>query len=82
MTLPDVFLKLAPNDGLRLPLSNEPKALLVLPAVPKLYVSPVLELPVPAVYVVFALEPVSKKTQPEGKVELVPELASVLKSCV
>jgi len=38
--------------------------------------------PLPAVYIVFALVPVSKKAQPDGTTDEVAVLANVLKSCV
>jgi hypothetical protein len=48
-------------------------------AAPKLYVSPVVEEPVPAVYVVFAPVPDSAKVHPFGVVLEVLVFASVLK---
>src|SRR5262249_54010769 len=65
--------------GTTLPVRSPPNARSVLLAAPKLYVSPVVEEPVPAVYVVFALVPDSAKVHPPGVVLEVPVFASVLK---
>src|SRR4030095_4782298 len=48
-TLPVLFVNWAPIRGVRLPLSRVPNARSELPLAPKLYVSPVLPEPVPAV---------------------------------
>src|SRR5438093_6314705 len=83
---PVLFVKQAPIVGSRVPLCNPPSARSVEPAEPKLYVSPALLLPVPAVYVVFALASDSEKAQPSGQPGAaafdVPLEARVLKSCV
>ena len=73
-------MKLAPIVGVRLLLSSPPNALSVLDVAPKLYVSPPVPEPVPAVYVVLWLVPVSLSVHPVGSVLEVPEIASVLKS--
>ena len=65
--------------GTRLPVRRPPNARSVLLAAPKLYVSPVVEEPVPAVYVVFAPVPDSAKVHPSGVVLEVLVIASVLK---
>jgi hypothetical protein len=53
----------------------------VLPVDPKLYVSPVLLDPVPAVYVAFAFVPVSAKVHPAGITDDVPLFVSESKFC-
>ena len=68
-----LLVSLAPIVGITLPDSRPPKALS--DPEPKLYVSPELLDPVPAVYVEFALEPVSIKYHHIGIVEDVTELA-------
>ena len=60
---------------------SSPKARSMFPVLPKLYVSPAVPDPVPAVYVRFAFVPLSLNAQPAGTDELVPEDARVLKSC-
>ena len=80
--VPALLRNWAPTSGMRLPLRRPPNARSVLPVAPKLYVSPVLLEPVPAVYVVLALVPDSENSQPSGTALDVPVPASVLKSCV
>src|SRR5215211_6275375 len=79
---PVLFENWAPTVGTRLPLWSPPNARSAEPAAPKLYVSPELPEPVPAVYVVFALVPDSSKYQPLGSTLEVMVDASVSKSCV
>src|SRR3569833_178344 len=67
---------------MRLPLCRPPKARSDEPAAPKLYVSPPVPLPVPAVYVVLAFVPLSLHAQPAGTVLEVPVVSSVSKLCV
>src|SRR5438067_678521 len=50
MVPPVLFVNDEPMSGVREPLKSVPRALSVLPLVPKLYVSPAVEVPVPAVY--------------------------------
>jgi hypothetical protein len=79
---PVLLTNFAPITGTRLPDLSPPKALSELVPVPKLYVSPPLPDPEPAVKVLLAFVPLSDKYHPDGNVEEVPEVASVLKSCV
>src|SRR5687767_7408242 len=78
---PVLLMKYAPMVGVKLPDNNPPRALSALPAIPKLYVSPVFPDPVPVLYKAFALVPDSRNNHPAGSAEEVPEEASVLKSC-
>jgi hypothetical protein len=81
---PVSFVNEAPIVGVSVPLSSVPKARSVDPVEPKLYVSPALLLPVPAVYLpsLLALEPDSASAQPAGRTSDWPLAASVSKSCV
>lgn len=64
-------------------LNNPPKARSLLPSAPKLYVSPAMSEPVPALYTVLALVLVSRKCQPVGTtVLLIPVVAKISKSWV
>jgi len=64
---PVLLMKVPPRIEMRLPLRNCPRARSVgAAAEPKLYVSPALPEPVPAVYVVFAFVPDSENPQPAG----------------
>src|SRR6185436_7495268 len=83
---PALLMKVPPRIEMRVPLRNCPRARSVgAAAEPKLYVSPALPEPVPAVYVVFAFEPDSENPQPagvfKGKVP-VPEETRESKFCV
>ena len=83
---PALLMKVPPRIEMRVPLRNCPRARSVgAAAEPKLYVSPALPEPVPAVYVVFAFVLDSENPQPAGvfaaKVP-VPDETSESKFCV
>src|ERR1044071_7289296 len=61
---PVLLAKVPPRIEISVPLRNCPRARSAVE--PKLYVSPAVPVPVPAVYVVFAFEPDSEKPQPAG----------------
>src|SRR5215213_8380918 len=79
---PVLLVNWAPMVGTSEPLCSPPNARSVAASAPKLYVSPELPEPVPAVYSVLALVPASSKYQPVGSALEVPLAASVSKGCV